>query len=118
MLYPKISNIKKSNQLIKALLIVSVIVSAVLLLIQVLIKSKFNWAVLSIAGIIYIWVTVIYSIKKNVNIAYQVMVQMLLVSVFMVAIDYIIGYKGWAFTMRNTNCRNCRKCHNVNINYC
>lgn len=117
MLYPKISNIKKSNIAVKSLAILSIVISLILIFIQVLVKSKFNWAFLSIAGIIYIWITVLYSIKRNVNIAYHVMIQMIFISCLMVAIDYIIGYRGWSFIMRNTDYRNCRKCNNAILNY-
>lgn len=97
MLYPKISNIKKSNVLIRSLLGASFVLGLILILIQFLSNSRFNWAFLAIAGIIYTWTSVIYAIKKNVNIAYHVMVQMFSISILMIAIDYIIGYKGWSF---------------------
>lgn len=97
MLYPKISNIKKSHVLIRSLLGASAVLGVILIVVQVLSKSRYNWALLAIAGIIYTWTSVIYAIKKNVNIAYHVMVQMLSISILMIAIDYIIGYKGWSF---------------------
>ncbi len=96
MLYPEISNIKKSNKIIKSLMVVSVLVSIILLILNAFIKPQLHWSFLFIVGIVYIWVTTIYSIKKNVNIASHVMLQMLCVSILIVLVDVIIGYKGWS----------------------
>lgn len=96
MLYPEISNIKKSNRILKILMLVSVAISVILLIINAFIKPDLHWSLLFIVGIIYIWITTIYSIKKNVNIASHVMLQMLCVSILIILIDMIIGYKGWS----------------------
>ena len=39
------------------------------------------------------------SIKKNVNIASRVMLQVILIDILCVALDWIIGYRGWSFTI-------------------
>jgi len=96
MLYPKILNIKKSNLAIKIILIISIAVALICLIIDFAIGLKFHWSFLVIAGIIYTWVTTMYSIKKNVNIASHVMLQMICVPILLIVIDNIIGYKGWS----------------------
>lgn len=99
MLYPKISNIKRNNTIIRGMLILSIVVSILLMLINYLTNPELHWSFLTIAGIIYIWITTIYSIKKNVNIASHVMLQMLCTSILLIGIDYILGYQGWSMIM-------------------
>ena len=45
---------------------------------------------------IYIWLTVIYSIKKGTNIAGHVLLQTILASTMMLYIDNTIGFYGWS----------------------
>ena len=54
---------------------------------------------LCIAGIVYVYGTVIYTKKRNINIASNVFVQCLLVSLLILAIDYFIGYSGWSINI-------------------
>lgn len=75
MIYPKKINANKTDKVMKSLLIASVVLSGILILIDKLTSNKISWSALSIAGIIYVWVTVIYSIKKNTNIAGHVLIQ-------------------------------------------
>lgn len=96
MLYPKIFNEKKSKKWIGVLLLLSILLSIVLCCINYLVHTRFHWSLLCVLGIIYIWAVTIYSMKKNVNIGYQVMVQMLLVSFLILGIDWVLGYKGWS----------------------
>lgn len=99
MLYPSISNVNKSNKIIKGMLFFSVVISMILLVINYVTTKEFHWALLAILGIMYLWITTIYSIKKNVNIAFHVMLQMLCTSVLLIGIDIILGYRGWSITM-------------------
>lgn len=96
MLYPEILNIRKSNFLIRVMLIISILVSGLLVLSNLIFASKFPWSILCIIGIVYLWVTTIYSIQRNVNIAGHVMIQMIIISLLTLAIDIVIGYSGWS----------------------
>lgn len=96
MLYPKISNVKRNNKIITGLMIGSIVLAIALVSINYYTEQKMHWSWLAIIGIIYCWITTIYSIKRNVNIASHVMLQMLCISIGLVLIDYIIGYKGWS----------------------
>ena len=96
MIYAKKINANKTDKVMKALLIASVVLSGILILIDKLTSNKISWSALSIAGIIYVWVTVIYSIKKNTNIAGHVLIQTIAISLLTVFIDYQIGFSGWS----------------------
>ena len=96
MLYPKKLSSKKSNLLIKILLGVSVIVAIILIMINKLTTPEIHWAELAISGIIYIWITVRYSINKRTNIAGHVMIQAIAISLLTTYIDYNLGFKGWS----------------------
>ncbi|MEG1142426.1 MAG: DUF6320 domain-containing protein, partial [Clostridia bacterium] len=73
MIYPKKISAKKTGIIIKGLLIISIIIGIILVIINKLTTPQIHWAAISNAGIIYVWVTVIYSINKNTNIAAHVM---------------------------------------------
>ena len=116
MIYPKKINASKTDKVMKALIISSVVLSCILLLINKLTSNKISWSALSIAGIIYVWITVIYSIKKNTNIAGHVLIQTIAISCLTVFIDYQIGFRRLVNRYFNTNNNNCSKCNNVNFN--
>ena len=99
MLYPKILNIEKGKIIKKILLLVSVIISIILVLINFCIDSTNKWSLLCRVGIIYVWLTTLYSLKRNVNIASHVMIQMICITALTLAIDYILGYEGWSITL-------------------
>lgn len=96
MIYPEKINAKKGKKIITILLAVSVIIAMVLLLINKLTKPNVPWAALANAGIIYVWVTVLYAINKNTNIAKHVLIQTIAVSLLSLYIDNRLGFKGWS----------------------
>lgn len=96
MLYPKLFNIKKNHFVIKLLMGISILIAIICFLINLLVDNRFYWSIISIFGIVYIWVTTMYSIKKNVNIASHVAVQMICTSILVVIIDLVIGFSGWS----------------------
>ena len=96
MSYPQKLSSKKSNLIIKSLLIVSIIIAILLVIINKLTTPEIHWAALANSGIIYTWLTVLYSINKNTNIAAHVMIQTIAISILTTFIDYRIGFKGWS----------------------
>ena len=99
MLYPKLSNVKRNNIIFIASIAISVIIINILLIINVLVDKTNHWSMLCIAGIICAYGTVIYTKKRNVNIASNVFAQCLLVSLLILAIDYFLGYRGWSINI-------------------
>lgn len=99
MIYPEKIKAKKSDKIIKILMSVSVGVAIILLLINKLTTPTIPWAALANSGILYSWVVVIYSIKKNINIAGHVLLQLIALSILIVYIDYLLGLKGWSINI-------------------
>lgn len=96
MIYPKKIKAKKSDKIIKILMMVSVAIAILLLVINKLTTPNITWAALANAGILYSWVVVIYSIKKNINIAGHLLLQLISLSILTIYIDYLLGEKGWS----------------------
>lgn len=99
MIYPQKIKAKKSDKIIKILISVSIGIALILLLINKLTTPNIPWAALANAGILYSWITVIYSVRKNVNIAGHVLLQTIAISVLTIYIDYKLGMKGWAINI-------------------
>lgn len=99
MLYPNIVNIKKSHIAIKILLILSILAILVCVLVNEIITPQIKWSFLVILGIVYAWVTSLYSIRKNVNIASHVFLQTIAALILIFLIDEIIGYRGWSINI-------------------
>lgn len=96
MIYPQKLNSKKSNLIVKLGLIISVLVAVFLLIINKLFKPHIPWATIAISGIVYVWIVLFYSIRRNINIAGHVLLQTLALSSLTVFIDYILGFKAWS----------------------
>lgn len=98
-LYPKIINVKSGHLAIKIMAIISLIIAGVSMIINACTSTRFLWSLIVIAGIVYTWVTVTYSIRRNINIASSVMIQLIAISILTLCIDYILGYSGWAINL-------------------
>lgn len=96
MIYPKKLSGKNREKLVNTLLAISVIIGIILVIINGILNPMIPWSAIANAGIVYIWVTVIYSIKRNTNIAAHVLVQMIAISLLIMYIDNSLGFKGWS----------------------
>lgn len=96
MIYPQKIKARESNKIINLLLVISITLAIILVIINKLTIPRIRWAALANGGIVYIWITVIYSIKRNVNIAGHVLLQTIALSILTVFIDYELGFKGWS----------------------
>ena len=74
-------------------------IAILLLMINRFTTPEIPWAAVANAGIIYAWVTVIYSIKKNINIAGHVVVQIMALSALTAYVDYKLGWKAWSINI-------------------
>lgn len=99
MIYPEKIKAKSSDRLIKILISISIGIAGILVLINKLTTPNIPWAALANAGILYTWVVVMYSIKKNINIAGHVLLQMIALSLLTLYIDYKLGMKGWSINI-------------------
>ena len=92
MIYPQKLSSRKSEKILKLLLIISIIIAITLITINKLTSPRIPWSALANCGIIYIWITVMYSIKKGTNIAGHVLIQIILIS-------SVILYIGWSINI-------------------
>ena len=98
-LYPKIRNVKTGSMAIKLMAIVSIVVSLICTIVNLCTSTKYLWCVIVMVGIIYSWITVMYSVNRNVNIASSVVLQIVAISLLNLCIDFAIGYQGWAINL-------------------
>ena len=98
-LYPKVRNVKKANLAVKIMLIISVIAIVACIIVNLCTSKKYLWCLIVVAGIIYTWITVMYSIHRSVNIGSSVTLQFIIISVLNFVIDYVLGYKGWSINI-------------------
>jgi len=96
MIYPQKINSKKSDIIIKSLAIASIAIALILFVINKLTTPTIPWSAISNCGIIYIWISVMYSIKKGTNIAGHVLIQTILISLVLLYMDKAIGFSGWS----------------------
>lgn len=96
MIYPKKLNVKNSEKILHLSLVISLVVAIILIVINRLTTPGMPWAALANCGIVYIWITVIYCIKKNINIAGHVLIQTIAISIVTLYIDDKLGFKGWS----------------------
>jgi hypothetical protein len=96
MIYPQKINSKKGDKIVYSLIAVSIAIAVTLFIINKLTTPQIHWAALANCGILYTWLTVIYSIKRGTNIAGHVLIQTVLVSIVLLYIDKTIGYHRWA----------------------
>lgn len=99
MIYPKKIKAKKSDKIIKILMSISVGIAFMLVIINKVTTPEVPWAALANAGILYSWVVVMYAIKKNINIAGHVLLQLIALSSLTIYIDSILGRKGWSINL-------------------
>lgn len=99
MYYPQKINAKKTDFIIKTLILAQVIFGIGLVLLNSLLTPSVHWAGICNAGIAYVWITVLYSINKNRNIAGHVFLQTIAISLLCVYIDYKIGFQAWSINI-------------------
>ena len=99
MIYPQKLNSKDTGKLLKLFLIISSIIAVILTVINKLTSPNIPWAALANGGIIYIWIVVLYSIKRNTNIAGHVLLQMIIISMVVLHVDNTIGFYGWSISI-------------------
>jgi hypothetical protein len=97
MAYPTIGvSAHKYNIIKRIFLFVSILSAAASIVSNYLTYNGVIWSAITIAAIIYFWVLMTYSIKRNRNIASQILLQVICTSIFTVIMDNAIGYVGWS----------------------
>ncbi|MBR3003020.1 MAG: hypothetical protein IKF38_05650 [Clostridia bacterium] len=99
MLYPQKINAKKTDFIIKIAILISFVVGVLLVVINRFTTPDIKWAGYCNAGIIYVWITVIYALNKNINIASHLFIQMMALSALCVYIDLRLGFEAWSINL-------------------
>ena len=99
MLYPEIKSIKKYKFMVNIFLIVTVFVSATLMLINYMFSQKISWSFIAILGIIYLWSTIIFALRKGINLGSTILIHTIQILILLFFIDFIFGFKKWSFTI-------------------
>ena len=99
MIYPKKLKKKDGEVLLRIFLTTSIILAVILIVINKLTSPEIPWAAFVCCGIIYIWITVVYCIKRNTNIAGHVLLQMIITSALVLFIDNTIRFNGWSVSI-------------------
>ena len=96
MLYPEKLSAKKTDSIIKKAILISVAIEIILILINGLLTPQLRWARYCNIGIIYVWITVLYSLNRNKNTAGFLFFLMITLSILCVHIDFSMGFRGWS----------------------
>lgn len=99
MLYPEIKGIKKYKVIVNICLIVTIFISATLLVINYAFSQKITWSFLAILGIFYLWSTIIFALRKGINLGSTIFMQTIQILILLFFIDFIYGFKKWSFTI-------------------
>lgn len=99
MLYPKITNIKRSREAITILKIISVFLCLMLITINYTFSGKLDWSIIVIISIVYLWYSIIYALDKSVNLASYTLFQMTVISIFLFVVDYVFGFMQWSLSI-------------------
>jgi len=89
-------DIKKFHLLKRVFIFLSIIASIGSIAANFLVYDGFLWSILTVAGIIYLWIVIPYTVANHINIVSKILVQAFCASLFVVLIDFIIGYRGWS----------------------
>jgi len=99
MIYPEKLNSRKGEIILNTLLITSITLAIVMIIINRIVTPQIHWSAIANCGMIYVWITVLYSIKKGTNIAGHVLLQTIIISIAMLYIDEHTGFKAWSLNI-------------------
>lgn len=96
-MYPDVKNkVRALNWIVKIYTFVAIIVEVVLIIVNVRTFQGLWWSAISGIAILYLYVTLRFSIQKNKGYRRTIMIQVIGATLLTVAIDYIVGYRGWS----------------------
>lgn len=95
--YPDLTkSIVQYNFIYRILLFLTITSIGVSLLVNWLVFPQFMWSLIVLASAVYCWVTIPPLLRRGANFAALSVLQVLVTSVLVVALDFIVGYKGWS----------------------
>lgn len=95
--YPTIEkDTYKYNIIRKIFIYLFVIGSTISIAINFIIDSDILWSAIYIVSVFYLWMVITNAFKNNSNIANKLFIQLILILLFIIIIDLVMGYKGWS----------------------
>lgn len=78
---------------------ISLVISIICVFFNIVIPSQSWWSLIVILCLGFVWMSLGTAIRKHRNIVKYLMYQTLIISIFLVALDYATGRHGWAMTI-------------------
>lgn len=98
LMYPSLSQkIRKMQLAVKIVIFSSVVAELVCILVNCLTFRGFWWSFIVGVDLIYACFTVIYASQRNTGHRNKLLILALGAGILAVALDYIIGFRGWSF---------------------
>jgi len=95
-IFPVIPPAYERNLAIRIMIFFSIVVIVLSFVINKLFPLEVNWPVFLVFGLISMWLSLIFVIKKRNNITKTIMWQVIIASILSVAWDRGTGWKGWS----------------------
>lgn len=96
-MYPNVKNkVRILNWLVRLYTFLAIIVEVVLIVVNVCTFRQVWWSAISGVAILYLYITLRFSIQKNKGYRRTIMLQVIGATLLTIAIDYIAGYRGWS----------------------
>ncbi len=89
-------DIKKFHMLKRVFIFLSIIASIASIVVNFLVYDGFLWSILTVGGIIYLWIVIPYTVANHINIVSKILAHLFWGSLLVVLIDFIVGYRGWS----------------------
>lgn len=80
----------------RILIMASIAAGAISIVLNLLISNSVWWSLIVIAGIVFIWLTVITAVKKRTNLPKNILYQIVLIGITVFVIDYLTGWLKWS----------------------
>ncbi len=84
------------NLVMRIFVFCSILIGAVLVTINYLTFSKIWWSAICIGAMVYLCITLKYSVQRNSNYIMKLIIQTIGAILLTILIDNIIGYRGWS----------------------
>lgn len=96
-MYPVIEfNAHRYNLVTRLVLFFSVVLGLVLIGVNAATYDGIWWSLISTGLMIYLWITMLFSIERCANPALKILVQTLAAQALCFWADWVLGYRGWA----------------------
>ncbi len=97
--YPNIRAVqKKINLALRLYIFLAAITEALLIYINIKTDSKIMWSAITGFAFLYALITIIFTINRAIGLKLKMANHVLWAVVFVIGIDYAIGYRGWSLS--------------------